>query len=114
MPRQVKTWLVTGATRGIGREIAAAALARGANVVATGRRPENLAARLPEAEGRLLVLPLDVTNTAQVKDVAAAAEARFGRIDVLVNKMRASDNWVTSRPSPRHKSRVSLQRMCSA
>lgn len=85
MPRQVKTWLVTGATRGIGREIAAAALARGANVVATGRRPENLAARFPEAEGRLLVLPLDVTNTAQIKDVAAAAETRFGRIDVLVN-----------------------------
>ncbi len=80
-----KTWLVTGATRGIGREIAAAALARGANLVATGRRPESLTASFPETEGRLLVLPLDVTNTTQVEDVAAEAEARFGRIDVLVN-----------------------------
>ena len=85
MSEEVKTWLVTGATRGIGREIASAALARGANVVATGRKPDNLETRLPDADGRLLVLPLDVTNTAQIRDVAAAAGARFGRIDVLVN-----------------------------
>lgn len=85
MSRQTKTWLVTGATRGIGREIAAAALASGANVVATGRRVAGLEASLPSEADRLLALPLDVTDAAQARDVAAAADAHFGRIDVLVN-----------------------------
>lgn len=85
MPGETKTWLVTGATRGIGHEIAAAALASGANVVATGRRPDRLEASLPGDADRLLVLALDVTDPAQAREVVAAADASFGRIDVLVN-----------------------------
>jgi len=85
MSNQTKTWLVTGATRGIGREITAAALANGANVVATGRRIECLQESFQSEGGRLLALSLDVTDAAQARDTAAAAEARFGRIDVLVN-----------------------------
>lgn len=77
-------WLVTGASRGLGTEIARAALAAGHRVVATGRRPAAVAAALGEVED-LLVHPLDVTRPADADAAVAAALARFGRIDVLVN-----------------------------
>ncbi len=76
------TWFVTGAATGFGREIVMHALAAGANVVATARDPAKLA---DMAHDRLLALALDVTDPAAVTAAVAAAEARFGRIDVLVN-----------------------------
>lgn len=76
------TWLVTGAATGFGREIARAALAAGANVVATARDPAKLAGLTHE---RLLALALDVTDTASIAEAVATAEARFGGVDVLVN-----------------------------
>jgi NAD(P)-dependent dehydrogenase (short-subunit alcohol dehydrogenase family) len=79
-----KVWLVTGAGRGMGVDIAKAALAAGDAVVATGRNPEQVSAALGEAED-LLVVKLDVTNPDDAKDAARAAVDRFGRIDVLVN-----------------------------
>jgi NAD(P)-dependent dehydrogenase (short-subunit alcohol dehydrogenase family) len=79
-----KVWFVTGATRGIGAEIAKAALAAGNKVVATGRRPETVAKALGTSAS-LLVRPLDVTNEDQVKAAVQAALQQFGRIDVLVN-----------------------------
>jgi NAD(P)-dependent dehydrogenase (short-subunit alcohol dehydrogenase family) len=77
-------WLITGAGRGLGLDIAKAALAAGHKVVATGRNVEKVAKAIGESEN-LLVVKLDVTSAA---DAAAAAQAtleRFGRIDVLVN-----------------------------
>jgi NAD(P)-dependent dehydrogenase (short-subunit alcohol dehydrogenase family) len=79
-----KVWLVTGAGRGMGVDIAKAALATGDAVVATGRNPERVSAALGAHDG-LLVVKLDVTDSADAEDAARAAVGRFGRIDVLVN-----------------------------
>src|ERR1044071_3283564 len=76
----MKTWFITGASRGFGALIVEQVLASGDAVVATARAP----ASIPD-HPRLLKLPLDVTNEAQARDAAASAVARFGRIDVLVN-----------------------------
>ena len=83
------TWLVTGASRGFGRELAAQALARGDRVAATLRRPgqlDDLAARHP---GRLWVRALDVTDTGQLRRVVGEAFADLGRIDVAVSNAGA-------------------------
>jgi len=79
-----KVWLITGAGRGMGVDIAKAALAAGDTVVATGRNPERVSSALG-AHDDLLVVKLDVTDPASAKDAARAAVDRFGRIDVLVN-----------------------------
>ena len=79
-----KVWLITGAGRGMGVDIAKAALAAGNAVVASGRNPERVSAALGEADD-LLVVKLDVTDPADATDAARAAVDRFGRIDVLVN-----------------------------
>ena len=79
-----KTWLITGAGRGMGVEFARAALATGHNVVATGRHPETVASAVGAHEN-LLVTSLDVTDPHSAEDAVAAAVERFGRIDVLVN-----------------------------
>jgi NAD(P)-dependent dehydrogenase (short-subunit alcohol dehydrogenase family) len=80
-----KTWFVTGAARGLGLEIARAARAAGHGVVATGRDVAALEAALGPGDARLLHLPLDVSDAAEAKAAARAAEQRFGAIDVLVN-----------------------------
>ena len=79
-----KVWFITGATRGIGAEIAKAALAAGNQVVATGRKPQAATQALGTSED-LLPVALDVTREEQVKAAVQAAIERFGRIDVLVN-----------------------------
>ncbi|HEX5342937.1 MAG TPA: SDR family NAD(P)-dependent oxidoreductase, partial [Duganella sp.] len=78
------TWFITGATRGLGKAIAQAALAAGHNVVATGRDKTGVEAALGSSD-RLLALALDVTQPAQANAAAEAAVQRFGAIDVLVN-----------------------------
>jgi NAD(P)-dependent dehydrogenase (short-subunit alcohol dehydrogenase family) len=77
-------WVITGAGRGMGVDIAQAALAAGHAVVATGRNTEAVADAVGEAED-LLVVELDITNLASAKAAVQAALERFGRIDVLVN-----------------------------
>jgi NAD(P)-dependent dehydrogenase (short-subunit alcohol dehydrogenase family) len=85
MPLTNKTvWFVTGAGRGLGVDIAKAALAAGHAVVATGRSTDAVARALGAAED-LLVLKLDVTRPEDAKAAVAAALKRFGRVDVLVN-----------------------------
>jgi NAD(P)-dependent dehydrogenase (short-subunit alcohol dehydrogenase family) len=84
MTTQNKTWLITGAGRGMGVDFTRAALAAGHNVVATGRNPDTVRAAVGEHE-RLLVTALDVTDDQSVEEAVAAAVERFGRIDVLVN-----------------------------
>lgn len=80
----MKTWFITGASRGFGALVAQRALAQGDNVVATARRPQAVIERLGDSP-RLLALPLDVASEAQARAAADAAIARFGRIDVLFN-----------------------------
>jgi NAD(P)-dependent dehydrogenase (short-subunit alcohol dehydrogenase family) len=79
-----KVWLVTGAGRGMGVDIAKAALAAG-NAVATGRRPESVEQALGGAQDDLLIVKLDVTSPADAEAAVQAAVERFDRIDVLVN-----------------------------
>ncbi|MFI1396053.1 SDR family oxidoreductase [Streptomyces sp. NPDC020681] len=80
-----KVILVTGAGRGLGTDIAREALATGHQVVATGRRPEEVEKTLGGPQGNLLVTKLDVTNLEDAEAAAQAAVDRFGRIDVLIN-----------------------------
>jgi NAD(P)-dependent dehydrogenase (short-subunit alcohol dehydrogenase family) len=78
------TWLITGAGRGMGVDLARAALAAGHNVVATGRQPDVVQAAVGEHE-HLLVVALDITDAQSAELAVAATVERFGRLDVLVN-----------------------------
>jgi NAD(P)-dependent dehydrogenase (short-subunit alcohol dehydrogenase family) len=80
-----KTWFITGASRGLGMEIAKAALRAGDRVVATGRKREAMIDAIGPDNDHLLSVALDVTDAAQVKTAINAAVSRFGTIDVLVN-----------------------------
>jgi NAD(P)-dependent dehydrogenase (short-subunit alcohol dehydrogenase family) len=83
-----QTAIVTGAGSGLGAAIAQALAGGGAHCVLAGRRPDALgetAARIAAAGGQATVLPTDVTQAAQVEQLAARALARAGRIDILVN-----------------------------
>lgn len=80
-----KTWFVTGASRGMGRELVDQLLARGDRVAATLRRPgqlDDLAARYGD---RLWVRALDVTDTARLRAVVDEAFTAHDRIDVVVS-----------------------------
>jgi NAD(P)-dependent dehydrogenase (short-subunit alcohol dehydrogenase family) len=79
-----KVWLVTGAGRGMGLDIANAALAAGHAVVATARNPGTVTAALAENDD-VLAVKLDVTDPADAEAAVKAVVDRFGRIDVLVN-----------------------------
>ena len=79
-----KVFLVTGAGRGMGVDIARSALAAGHAVVATGRNPQRVSGTLGTHEN-LLVVALDVTDPAGARTAVETAVERFGRIDVLVN-----------------------------
>ena len=77
-------WLVTGAGRGLGVDIAKAALAAGHAVVATARNTDSIDKALGQHDD-LLAVPLDVTDPAAAEAAVAAAVERFGHLDVLVN-----------------------------
>jgi NAD(P)-dependent dehydrogenase (short-subunit alcohol dehydrogenase family) len=77
-------WVITGAGRGLGAEIAKTALTAGHSVVATGRTPEAITEALG-ATDELLVAKLDVTRSEDAEAAVKAAVDRFGRVDVLVN-----------------------------
>src|SRR5580765_1626732 len=79
-----KVWFITGAGRGLGVDIAKAALAAGHAVVATGRDAAKVTAAVGN-RSNLLALKLDVTRPQDSQAAVGAAVAKFGRIDVLVN-----------------------------
>jgi NAD(P)-dependent dehydrogenase (short-subunit alcohol dehydrogenase family) len=79
-----KVWLITGASRGLGLDIAKAALAAGHAVIATGREPVKVTAAIGK-HNDLLAIKLDITRLEDAHAAVAAGVAKFGRIDVLVN-----------------------------
>jgi NAD(P)-dependent dehydrogenase (short-subunit alcohol dehydrogenase family) len=79
-----KVWFITGAGRGMGVDIAQAALAAGYKVAATGRNMDKVTQAIGESAD-LLVVKLDVTNSADAESAVTSVMDRFGRIDVLVN-----------------------------
>lgn len=82
-----QTWFITGASSGFGLAFARHALARGYNVVATARSVAKLADLEAQAPERVLIQALDVTRDGDAEAAVAAAVARFGRIDVLINNV---------------------------
>lgn len=80
-----QTWIITGASRGLGRSIAVAALAAGGNVVAAARCPEHLDDLAAAHPDRLAAVAHDAADTTAAPALVQTALDRFGRIDVLVN-----------------------------
>ncbi|OAN41825.1 SDR family NAD(P)-dependent oxidoreductase [Mycolicibacterium iranicum] len=90
-----RRWFITGGTPGgFGTAFAEAALGAGDRVVLTSRRPNELATWAEKYGDRVLVVPLDVTDAAQVLEAVRTAEEHFGGIDVLVNN--AGRGWYGS------------------
>ncbi|MEX8494288.1 SDR family oxidoreductase [Sphaerotilus sp.] len=83
-PSNKNVWLITGAGRGLGLDIARAALAAGHAVVATGRNAAKVAAAIGPHDD-LLTVTLDVTRPEDAEAAVAATVDRFGHLDVLVN-----------------------------
>lgn len=80
----MSVWMITGAGRGLGLEMARAALQAGDRVAVCARRTDSI----PEdvrADADVLPVPLDVTDPDQVATAVALTVERFGTIDVLVN-----------------------------
>jgi NAD(P)-dependent dehydrogenase (short-subunit alcohol dehydrogenase family) len=82
MPR---FWFVTGSSRGLGRDIVIAALEAGDTVAATARDPRQLDGLAEQYGDRVLPLALDVIDPAAAARALTAAQAKFGRLDVVVN-----------------------------
>ena len=80
-----KVWLITGASRGLGRAFTQAVLDAGDRVIATARKPEQLVGLKGRYSERVRTVALDVTNEAQAKAAFEGAITSFGGLDVLVN-----------------------------
>ena len=80
-----KIWFITGSSRGLGRSLTAAVLAKGDKVAATARNLEQLNDLVEHYPGQILPLKLDVTDNDQIKEAVQETIDYFGRIDVLVN-----------------------------
>jgi len=80
-----KTWLITGASRGFGRQLAEAVLDVGDQLVASARRPEQLDDLVAAHADRIRAVALDVTDTAAAEAAVKTAVAAFGSLDVVVN-----------------------------
>ena len=78
-------WFITGCSTGFGRELARHTLELGYPTIITARNPAQVEDLARGNEDKALVLNLDVTNADDIAAAVKAAEARFGRIDVLVN-----------------------------
>ncbi|MGY2257725.1 oxidoreductase [Pseudomonas sp. SDO55104_S430] len=80
----MRTWFITGASRGFGTLIAEHALRAGDAVIATARNPQDITDRLG-SHPNLLAVRLDVTSETESQQAVAEGIKRFGRIDVVVN-----------------------------
>ncbi len=80
-----KVWLITGSSRGLGRDLARAVLAAGDRLMATARNPAQLADLVAEYGDQVRAVALDVTDPASARAAIAATVTTFGRLDVLVN-----------------------------
>jgi NAD(P)-dependent dehydrogenase (short-subunit alcohol dehydrogenase family) len=80
-----KIWLITGTSRGLGRELAKTVLAAGDRLAATARKPEDLSDLVAEYGDRVRAVALDVTDPAAARAAVAVATSAFARLDVVVN-----------------------------
>ncbi|MEV0361613.1 SDR family NAD(P)-dependent oxidoreductase [Nocardia fusca] len=84
-----RVWLITGASRGLGRAFTEAALQAGDRVIGAARNVEPLADLVQQYPDDLVRIPLDVTDRAAVFAAAEQAVAAFGRLDIVVNNAGA-------------------------
>ncbi|EHQ27976.1 oxidoreductase [Mucilaginibacter paludis] len=80
-----KIWFITGSSRGLGRSLTEAVLAKGDQVAATARKPEQLNDLVEKYPGQIYPIQLDVTQHNEIDQAVTDAIAKFGKIDVLVN-----------------------------
>jgi len=80
-----KTWFITGASQGIGLELAKQAIEKGHNVIATTRNIARLKTALQTSNGELLAVDMDITNETSVAMAVRNGIDQFGKIDYLVN-----------------------------
>src|SRR3981081_648775 len=80
-----KVWFITGSSRGLGRSLTEAVLAKGDLVAATARNPEALNDLVEKYPDQIYAIKLDVTDYEKVRQVVSDTIAHFGKIDVLVN-----------------------------
>jgi NAD(P)-dependent dehydrogenase (short-subunit alcohol dehydrogenase family) len=80
-----RTWLITGSSRGFGRDLAEAVLKRGDHVVATARTPEQLDDLVHTYRDQVRAVALDVTDPTAAQAAVATAVQAFGSLDVVVN-----------------------------
>lgn len=78
-------WFITGASSGFGRAFTKYALEQGYRVVATARKREAIEPLAAQHPARILILPMDVNNRAQIDEAVRQAIEHFGSIDVLIN-----------------------------
>jgi len=83
--QQPRVWFITGCSTGFGRALTEAVLEQGETVVATARQLDKLNDLVLQSGNRILALPLDVTQSADIQTAVSQAIATFGQIDVLVN-----------------------------
>ena len=81
----VRTWLITGSSRGFGWELAKAVLENGDNLVATARRPEQLEELVRRYSDRVRAVALDVTDADAARAAVQTSLDEFGALDVVVN-----------------------------
>jgi NADP-dependent 3-hydroxy acid dehydrogenase YdfG len=81
--QMLKTWFITGTSSGMGRAVAEQLLEAGHTVAATARRPETLAGLRDRFGDKVWGARLDMTDTAQIRDVVRRAFTALGRIDVI-------------------------------
>ncbi|MDT0157254.1 SDR family oxidoreductase [Microbacterium sp. ARD32] len=96
---ETTTALVTGANKGIGREVAARLAALGTTVVLGSRDPHRGAAAAAELGPQVHPVPLDVTDRASVLSAARWIDEHFGRLDILVNNAGTSVSLAAQAPS---------------
>ncbi|HKD06057.1 MAG TPA: SDR family NAD(P)-dependent oxidoreductase [Bryobacteraceae bacterium] len=81
----MKVWMITGSSRGLGRAIAEAVLAKGDRLFATARQTQALKDLVDRFGDRIETFPLDVTDAVAAAKAVNMAVSTFGRLDVLVN-----------------------------
>lgn len=98
-----KTAVVTGAARGLGREIALALAANGADLVVCDiQHPHETAGAVQKSGARCLTVKADITDEEQVKAMAAKATSEFGRVDILINNAGVSQlSYTASQKLPK-------------
>ncbi len=80
-----KVWLITGCSTGFGRELAKYVLSRGYRAAVTARNVDDIKDIIAGFEDHAILLKLDVTKTADIKNAVQETKNKFGTIDVLVN-----------------------------